>query len=377
MLHPRRIYFDNAAACQTDPHILGHYYAYASRFYANQEAAHNLAYNIRLKIDETAAELSQTLCNEKTYVHWGYSGTDLFNLFSGFKGFQKLKIITSPFEHPALNSALKRTGAEIQIVKLKNGQIDLEHFESIIDNETIMTSICQVQSETGLINDLCAIGKIIKKKAPQCIFMSDTIQSAGKINIPWKEAKLDIISLSGHKIGAPGGAALLINPLLEGFTSYLTQCRKEFYTAGRPEPASIFALNWGITLKSKDQIKNLFEIRKINDIIREKLPTLKLFNNKKITVTIDKEKASPYILHFIVPGYQSGVLVRMLSQQNVFFSAGSACQSETNKPSAALSAMGFSKDDAFAGIRLSFSPANTISEAERFIEIFQKTLLEY
>jgi cysteine desulfurase len=375
-----RVYFDNAASCQPDPEVLGHYYAYASRLYANQEAAHGLACDLRQKIDLAAEELSQALCNKDTSVHWGHSGTDIFSLFSEFKGFQGGNILTTAMEHPALLASLKRTGAEIREVKITDGQVDLEHLAELLDKETVLTAVHHIQSETGIIQDLAAIRKIIDQHAPQSIFMSDTIQSAGKIPIPWSEAKLDIISVSGHKIGSPACAALLLNSnnqKINNFAEYLNLCRKKYYTASRPEPAAILALTHGIIKNQKEQTENFDKINIINSFLRKELVKLKLFNDKKILLTIPTEKASPYILHFIVPGYQSGVLVRMLSQESVYFSAGSACLSETDKPSATLTAMNFSKEDAYAGVRLSFCPQNTMHHAKIFIEKFKKTLLDY
>jgi cysteine desulfurase len=375
-----RIYFDNAASCVPDPKVLGHYYAYASRFYANQEAAHSLAYDLREKINLAAIQLSKALCNKETDVHWGHSGTDTFSLFSEFKGFKCGNIVSTAMEHPALTSALNRTQAEVRIVKITNGRVDLKHLAELLDEKTVLTSIHHVQSETGVIQDLAAIRKVINNHAPQSIFMSDTIQSAGKIPIPWNEAELDIISVSGHKIGAPGGAALLLNnknQKLNAFAEYLKLCRKEYYTASRPEPAANLALAQCADKKHKEQTENFDKISKINSFLRQKLPKLKLFNDKKNILTIPAEQASPYILHFIVPGYQSGVLVRMLSNESVYFSAGSACLSETDKPSAALTAMNFKREDAFAGVRLSFCSQNTMRHAEIFLEKFQKALLDY
>ena len=372
-----RVYFDNAASCQPDPKVLGHYYAYASRFYANQEAAHALAYALREKVDLAALQLSNALCNKKVDVYWGHSGTDIFNLFSEFKGFQNGNIVTTPMEHPALSSALKRTQANIRVVKITDGRVDLKHLAELLDEKTVLTSIHHVQSETGVIQDLTAIRKVLNCHAPQSIFMSDTIQSAGKIKIPWDEAKLDIISISGHKIGAPGGAALLLSSKQNAFSEYLKLCRKEYYTTGRPEPAATLALALCSDKKNKEQSQSFDKVSEINFFLRQRLPDLKLFNNKKIRLTIASEQASPYILHFIVPGYQSGVLVRMLSNEGVYFSAGSACLSETDKPSETLTAMNFKKEDAYAGIRLSFCPQNNIRHAEVFIQKFQKALLEY
>ena len=372
-----RVYFDNAASCRPDPEILGHYYSYSSDFYANQEAAHGLAYDLRQKIELAESKISNYLCDKETNIHWGHSGTDIFSLLSEFKGFQEGNIVTTAMEHPALLATLKRSGSEIRIVKITNRQVDLENLAELLDEKTVLTTINHVQSETGAIQDLAAVRKVIDKHAPQSIFMSDTIQSAGKIKIPWSEAKLDIISVSGHKIGAPACAALLINPQLNAFIEYLKLCRKEYYTASRPEPAAVLALAECIVKKQTEKTENLEKICKINSLLRQELPKLKLFNNKKIVLTIHEENASPYILHFIVPGYQSGVLVRMLSQECVYFSAGSACLSETDKPSATLTAMSFSKEDAYAGVRLSFCPENNMRDAEIFLDKFQKALLDY
>jgi cysteine desulfurase len=375
-----RVYFDNAASYQPDPKILGHYYAFASRFYANQEAAHSMAYNLQEKIELAAEQLSGALCSQKTDIHWGHSGTDVFSLFGEFKGFQGGNIVTTPIEHPAMSAALKRTGAEIREVRISNGKVDLEHIAQLLDEKTVLTSIHHVQSETGVIQDLAAIREVINIHAGQSIFMSDTIQSAGKINLPWSEAKLDIVSVSGHKIGSPACAALLLNgknPKINSFSEYLKLCRKEYYTASRPEPAAMLALAQCVVKKQAEQAENFAETDKINSFLRRELLELKLFNDKKIILTIPEENASPYILHFIVPGYQSGVLVRMLSEESVYFSAGSACLSESDKPSATLSAMGFNKEDAYAGVRLSFCPQNNMRHAEIFIQKFQQALLDY
>jgi cysteine desulfurase len=380
MKRPLRVYFDNAASFQPDPKTLGHYYTFASRFYENQEAAHSLAYELRQKVDLAAEQLSDALAGEGSFVHWGHSGTGLFCLLGDFPGFKNENIVTTPMEHPALAAALKRTGAEIREVKIKNGLVDLDNLTELLDKETVLTAIHHVQSETGVIQNLPAIRRIIDEKAPQSIFMSDTIQSAGKLDIPWTETKLDIISVSGHKIGSANGGALLLNkknPRLGGLAEYLKLCRKEYYTESRPEPAATLGLAWGIVKAYKEKSKNLDKVNKINSFLRDKLSGQKLPNGKKIIITVPEELASPYILHFIVPGFQSGVLVRMLSEESVYFSAGSACLSETDKPSAALTAMGFDKNDAYAGVRLSFSPQNTMLHAEIFLDKLQKALLNY
>lgn len=375
-----RIYFDNAAAAMPDAKTLAEQYVFASRFYANQEAGHSLGYELRKHLEKAEIRISRALCGEGTFVHWGESGTDIIRLFSDFPVFRKGNIVTTPLEHSALKAALGCCGAEVRAVKLDKGHVDLQHLRKLLDKDTVLCAINHVQSETGIIQDLTAIGKVVKEYAPQAVFMSDTIQSAGKISIPWKEAQLDIITVSGHKTGAAGGAALLFrkdNAVMKEFNDYLQHCRKDYFTASRPQIPAAKALANGIERSCEKQLENIEKIQKINSFLRLKLPELKLFNGKKITFTVAADQTSPYILHFIVPGYQSAVLVRILSQENIYFSAGSACQAESGGPSEILTAMGFPAEDAYAGIRLSFSTQNTVREAEIFIEKFQNALSNY
>ncbi|MDD5697486.1 MAG: aminotransferase class V-fold PLP-dependent enzyme [Victivallaceae bacterium] len=374
------IYFDNAAACRPDPKIWGYYYACASRFYANQEAAHALAVRERGQIAAAARRLSRALCGEETFVHWGHSGTGLFSLLGGFPGFQRGNIVTTALEHPALTAALKRTGAEIRFSSITAGRVDLEHLAGVLDEKTVLTAVYQVQSETGAIQDPVEIRRVLDARAPQSLLLTDTIQSAGKIPFSREKAQPDIISVSGPKIGAPAAAALLLNlsiPRARALADHLQRCRTEYYTAGRPEPAAVLALAQGIRKNLNELSENFNKVNAVNAFLRRELVKLKLINGKKPLLTIPADHASPYILHFIVPGYQSGVLVRMLSEANVYFSAGSACRSETDQPSAVLTAMNFSRGDAYAGIRLSFCPQNTLREAEIFLEKFQNALLTY
>lgn len=363
-----------------DAKTLAEQYAFASRFYANQEAGHSLGYGLRKQLEKAEVKISKALCGEETFVHWGESGTDVIRLLSDFSVFQKGNIVMTPLEHSALKAALIRSGAEIRIVKLNKGRVDLQHLQKLLDKDTVLCAVNHVQSETGIIQDLAAVGKVVKEFAPQAIFMSDTIQSAGKIQIPWKDAQLDIITVSGHKTGAAGGAALLIrkgNGVLKEFNEYLERCRKEYFTASRPQVPAAKALANGVARRCKKLSENVEKVEKINSFLRSELSKLKLFNDKKIKMTVIADQASPYILHFIVPGYQSAVLVRMLSQENIYFSAGSACQAESGGPSDTLTAMGFSAEDAYAGVRLSFSTQNTMREVEIFISKFQDTLLSY
>ena len=132
-----------------------------------------------------------------------------------------------------------------------------------------------------------------------------------------------------------------------------------------------------VTANASLRAENLARTEAISGFLRRKLDNQLLPNGKTIRLTVPEEYSAGNILHLLLPGYQSGVLVRMFSAANVMVAAGSACQSETKEPSAVLTALGLSKNDAFSGLRLSFAGSNTLAEAEEFLRTLEMILKNY
>ncbi len=349
------IYLDNAAAAPVDPPLMDFYREQVGRYFANQESGHALAYEARKALEKAAAEAVKIITGgHEAYAYWGNSATALFNLAGGF--FDSGKIATMPDEHPALAAALRRTGLPI-------------HY-GMPDDSATLAAIGHVQSETGFIRDLVAV----RQAAPQATLWCDTVQSIGKVAIPWDEAKIDIAFCSGHKIGAPGGALLVCRS--RQFFDYLGTLRKEQYLDGRMEPALCLTLTEALKRAETQRLERFRRADLIRGKIIRALNNRPLPNGKQITVTVEPQLASPFILHLTVGGYQAAVLVRMLSARGIYVSAGSACQAETDEPSKAMLALGFSRQEAYSGLRLSFWN-NHIGEAEKFIEVFDQIIREY
>ena len=202
--------------------------------------------------------------------------------------------------------------------------------------------------------------------------MLDTIQSAGKLQIPWHAAKLDYIFVSGHKIGAPGGAAVLTRN--KAVKENYTKLRQRDYLTGRVEPATILTMVEAVKRRHENMFYNQY-LETLNLHLRKLLTEIP--DKVRPVLTTEFEDASRYIVHCTLPGFQSAIIVRMLSDAGYIVAAGSACAAEAGGPSAALKAMGFNKNDAFSGLRISFSEKNTLGEIESFIQALQKSLLDY
>ncbi len=336
------IYFDQAAAVRPAPAVLDFYRETAERAFFNQEAAHAFAYRLRRELLEAGEALSLALTGRKMHVFWGCSGTDVLHA-AGYLWRQRNGAVQlSDMVHPAVAAAFADCP--------QNGK-------------NVLSVFPHVESETGLISPLPDL--------PEGGFvLCDAIQSAGKLSsLP----DADLIVISGNKTGGMGGGALLYKE--EAFGRVFAQYRGD-HLQSRPEPVQCLTLAYAVKLTAENQRENEAAVRQISGFLREKLAGMPLPGGKRVLATLPEEKASPYILHLLLPGMQTGVLVRMLGEMGVACSAGSACAAETTEPSRILCAMGHKKD-AFSGLRLSFGPENTLSEAGEFIHIFQQAVREY
>ena len=117
--------------------------------------------------------------------------------------------------------------------------------------------------------------------------------------------------------------------------------------------------------------ENFNRTTQLNRLLREGAQKLNLF------ATIPEECATPYILHLTARGYQGGVLVRLLSEEGILISSGSACASETRDPSPALTALGYNRNDAYAGLRISLGFQSTENDVKILLSSLEKVLKKY
>ncbi|MPN50679.1 Cysteine desulfurase IscS [bioreactor metagenome] len=115
-------------------------------------------------------------------------------------------------------------------------------------------------------------------------------------------------------------------------------------------------------------------VREVNALLRRELSGLELPGGKRSFCTVPEKLASPWILHLMLPGLETGVAVRMLSEAGIMVAAGSACSSESAEPSPALLALGYRRNEAWSGLRISLGPDTGAEEAEKLIEVLRNVL---
>lgn len=362
------IYLDHAAAAQPPCEVLDFYRARLEEFYANQEAAHLLGYEMRRKLDAAAEQLSNALTGGRFRyeVVWGTSGTELFHLIADSPLVSGKRVLSSVLEHPALTANLRRCAGELTLLP-----VDRAGAISARSVSADFTAFHLVQSELGRIQNVAVLSEI----APGAVRMLDAIQAAGRLSIPVGTAELIVVS--GHKFGSPGGAAILVDPAAKcarPFQEFARRYRHTDYRIGRPEAPLLLTMAYAAELRFRDLERNAANVCEWNRILRSALSGLLLPNGKRSFCTIPPEVASPWILHVTLPGIETGVLVRMLSEKGIMVAAGSACSSESREPSPALVAIGFRRADAWSGLRISLGPDSSREEVEKFIKALREIL---
>lgn len=373
------IYFDNAASCRPFDWALEHFAVVARESFGNQEAAGALGLRAAKTVKEASVRLAAVLA-PGSGVLWCNSGTEALAaaVRTHCMSHPGTEIVTTKAEHPALKQALRYFAAHhdltIRYAEIgRDGMIRMDTLSSLLNPRTSLLAVHHVNAETGAIQDLQSLRGELDRLAPKARFLADTTQSVCKIAVPWQEARLDFITLSGCKTGAPCGAALLWRDTPDRQISKgLHALRGQHHGVGRCIPAAAATIAEVAERLIPGQNERAEHAASIRSAVRSSIPV-----SYNVIDTIPDVHASPYILHLIFPDHQGAVLVRILESEGISAAAGSACMAETPTPSETLTAMGYGKALAFGALRLSFWDDTRAEDAEHFKKVFNQVLKNY
>lgn len=360
----KRVYFDHAAASTVDPEVLSCFVSESRNHYANAEAVNLLAYRARKALDQGALRLSKCLTGaDDRPVIWGNSATELFRVAASLPEFASG--CASFLEHPALTANLKNFTAYHPIPVGNNGQIMPQTQNR---KSCDLGALFQVQSELGMIQEP---SKLFPSLSCRCRLV-DAVQAAGKIPV---EKNADIVIVSGVKFGAPGGAAMLLDPageFTEKLLKHAANFRKTEYALSRVSVPMMLAMVLAAEKAVAGMDERFRKISRLNEFIRNGAAGL------GIRATLpEKVPVSPYILNLMLENQEAAVVVRALGEKEICVAAGSACSAESDQPSAALTALGIRGKKAYRALRLSFWEGNSLEDGEIFLEELKNVLKNY
>ncbi len=271
------------------------------------------------------------------------------------------QIITTEIEHPSVTEAvlyLKSLGADCRFVHVdKSGQVDKEHFASLLTEDTALVSVMSVNNETGATQDIATLCRLAKAKNPDVLFHTDSVQALGKIPLNVRETGVDLLSVSSHKINGPKGAGGLyirhgvhVKPILFGGG------QENGLRSGTQNTPAICGFGLACELTMASMTEKTAEMTRLRAMLAEGLSEISGCQ------VVSVKNPAPHIVSATFPGLKSETLLHILEMREIYVSSGSACSSNKPQLSPTLLAMGKSRKEIEGAIR--FSLGHDTTEAD-------------
>ena len=368
-------YFDNGATTRVFSQVKDIMIKVMEEDYGNPSSMHMKGVRAEQYVKEAKENIAKTLKVEPKEIVFTSGGTESNNMAligSAMANIRRGKhIISTRIEHASVYNPLfylEEQGFEVTYLSVdKQGMISLEELEAAIRPDTILVSIMYVNNEIGSVQPIDQIGALIKKVNKDTIFHVDAIQGYGKYDVYPKRWKIDLLSVSGHKIHGPKGIGFLyikdktkIHPLILGGG------QQKGMRSGTENVRGIAGLGLAAKLIYEDHESKISYIRGLKE--RFVCQVMELPDVK------DNSGEAPHIASISFKGVRSEVLLHALEEKGVYVSSGSACSSNKPAISGTLKAIGLTKDYYDSTLRFSFSIYNTAEEIDYAVDCLKELL---
>ena len=366
----KTVYVDNNATTKVAPEVLEVMLPYFSEYYGNPSSMHFFGGQVQKKVDEARAKVADFLGAEPSEIVFTSCGTESDNaaILGTLDSYpEKRHLITTRVEHPAVGNVstyLGRKGYRVTELSVdREGRLDLDELRESLTDETTLVTIMYANNETGVIFPIEEIGEIVKARGIP--FHTDAVQAAGKIPLNMKKSKLDLLSISGHKLHAPKGIGVLYIQKGTRFSPFLIGGHQEKGRRGGTENVPyIIGLGKACELAKKHLDEENTRINALRDYLEAKL----LEKIPNTLVNGDRVHRLPNTVSVSFEYVEGESILLLLSDLGICASSGSACTSGSLEPSHVLRAMGVPFTAAHGSIRFSLSFYNTKEEMDYIIE---------
>ena len=374
-----RIYFDNSSTTRVYPEAAAVMMNAFSEDFGNPSSLHQMGIDAENHVKDAAAIIAETLGVDPKEIFFTSGGTESNNwaLYGAAKAMcRKGKhIITTQIEHPSVSEplkALEKEGFEITKIGLDDkGDLDTAELESAVRDDTILVSVILVNNEAGILSPWEELGGIIKSKNPNTLYHGDAIQAYGKYDIRPKKCKMDLLSVSGHKIHGPKGTGFLyINKKIRIVPMIYGGGQQDGMRSGTDNVPGIAGLGEAARISYQNLERNREILYGLKDYFIDRLSELddvKIHSRKG-------EEGAPHIVAASFTGVGSEVLLHSLEDRGIYVSAGSACSTHKRSKSPTLTALGASKAELDSYLRFSFCETNTENEVDITIDALKEFL---
>ena len=367
------IYLDHAATTPLPEAVADTMYDVLRHQFGNPSAQYPLGREAKELVEEARRTIAGALGCQPSALHFTSCGTESDNWAIRAAAWQGRHtgrhIITTAVEHSAILEPCKllaQQGYDVTYLKPgRDGNITVEQVADALREDTVLVSMMLVNNETGCVFPVAETARLLREKKSPALLHCDAVQ--GFLKVPCDPAGwgVDMMSLSGHKLGAPKGiGALYIGPRLREPRPLLPGGGQERgLRSGTEATAQIAGFAKAVALRLENYDAKLAHMTALRDYCREKL----LAMDGVVPVGAG---TAPHILSVSLVGYPSANIVTELGAEGICISAGSACHQ--GKASHVVSALGLDKKTAAGVIRISFSPDNTTEDVDALCDALRR-----
>ena len=371
---PQPIYLDHAATTPVRAEVLEAMQPFLGPRFGNPSSTHRWGREARAALDEARSRLARCLGAQADEVCFTSGGTEGDNL--AILGAWRVRraegrpaVVSTPIEHKAILGAVHqagREGADERLLRMtREGLVDRASYDELVREDTAVCSVMWVNNEIGVVQPIAELAAAAKQRG--VVFHTDAVQAFGKVEVDASKTPFDLLTISGHKIGAPKGIGAVyirrgtaIEPMFHGGSQ----------DRGRRPGTENVAAAVGLARAAELAVEERAEEWARLERLRDRLEAALLERIPDAAVHGRGAPRAPHILNLSVPGTDSESLLMALDLAGVAASSGSACQSGSITPSHVLSALGAPFEQASAAVRMSLGCLTTDDCVDRVAGLF-------
>ncbi len=358
------IYLDNAATTRPYDCVTERVSEVLSQHYGNPSSLHRMGMVAEEIVNEARKTVADSIGAKEAEIYFAPSGTLANN--TAILGYLRRnkhsgnKVLISSVEHASvynIGKYLSENGYLVEWIPIKNFEPDWDWLEEHLDENTTLVSMMAVNNETGTVFDIKRIKQIITKKGLKTVLHSDCIQAYGKLPISVRDFGADMMSFSGHKIGAPKGIGVLyVKKGLHLASLYQGGGQENNLFSGTENVANIAGFSEAVKVFRKEN--SMAKVKELSHLFLETLLEEIPRNSQNSLGTIVN----------ISLNLRSEIVLHMLESEGIFVSSGSACSQKKGGSNRVLEGFSIPKKQQDTAIRISFSSENTAEEVKRAAE---------
>jgi len=375
------VYLDYAATTPVYPEAMAAMQPFLAEAFANPSGGHAAARTAKNALEEAREHVATALAAAPSEIVFSGGGTEADNL--AVKGAARAAreaglgdaVVTTAFEHKGVLAPcdrLAREGFRVTRVPVDGaGIVDLERLSEALDASTAVVSVMLVNNEIGTVQPLDEVAGLVRDGAPRALLHTDAVQAVPWLDVADAAAVADLVSISAHKFGGPKGVGALvrrgdaqIQPLIEGGG------QEWGLRSGTANVAGAVGLAAALRVTAERRSDEVARVRVLRDRLAgglaERVPGC-FFNG-------DAARKVAGNCHVGVPGIEAEALLVLLDERGVCAAAGSSCTSGATEPSHVLAAIGLSREDALASIRLSLGYASTDADVDTALDVIPRAV---